>query len=77
MDEYDAGVELVDTTADDSGAEVDTGAGKSEARTNGGVRSLPAFGGPLKSPALQASWIPLHLDSQIGQFLLPVGPAEL
>ena len=53
------------------------GGGSQDGLLSGGVRSLPASGGPLKLPELQASWMPLHLVSQIGQFLLPVGPAEL
>ena len=42
-----------------------------------GVRIFPASGGPLKFDALHASWMAVHLFSQMGQFLLPVGPAEL
>lgn len=38
-----------------------------------GLRFLPALGGPLKSPALQASRIPVHLSSQMLQLSPPVG----
>ena len=56
---------------------VSAAGGGTLAEETGGVRSSPAFGGPLKLPALQLFWMVVHLSSQIGQFLLPVGPAEL
>ena len=42
-----------------------------------GVSTLPLFGGPLKSPLLQASSMPLHLVIQMSQAEIPVGRAVL
>ena len=56
---------------------VSTAGGGTFGEATGGVRSLPAFGGPLKFPALQALSMAVHLSSQILQLASPVAPAEL